>query len=494
MAEPQTNVRIVDAVFSRAAEAVQELTGCDRVLLVSVRARPGSVSGLVMEFGESPRFTAVRTNDVRQSGAQAVLDRHQVQVLFRKAPPDLPAEEQRLCGQGYREWVYLPMIRAGEILGVLGLASRKDGFTEQWTLPRLTALAGLVALALHDPTAHAPVAELQRLQQEVTYLRDEIRTDRDLRSLTGESPAMKAVRLAIQQVARTDSTVLIQGETGTGKELVARGIHQLSPRREQLLVSVNCAALAPGVIASELFGHEQGAFTGATRRRIGRFELAHRGTIFLDEIGELPPETQVLLLRVLQERALERVGGQVSIPVDVRVIAATHRDLAAATKEGRFRADLYFRLNVFPIHVPPLRDRREDIPDLVRHFIHHFNRRMNRSVNQVSPAGLRLFLDYDWPGNVRELENLVERAMIVASGEVLEVDPHWLTPAAARSVAAPSPFTLAEQERRTIQDALAKCDGRIYGPGGAAALLGLKPTTLYGKMRKHGIARKPRPG
>src|SRR5947209_18372858 len=210
----------------------------------------------------------------------------------------------------------------------------------------------------------ARVADLQRFQQETAYLRGEAKTDRDLRELTGDSPAMKAVRLAIQQVGRTDSTVLILGETGTGKELVARAIHQLSPRRDRLLVTVNCAALAPGVIASELFGHEQGAFTGATRRRTGRFELAHRGTIFLDEVGELPPETQVMLLRALQERVIERVGGSGAVPVDVRVIAATHRDLAAAVAQGRFRADLFFRLNVFPISVPPLRQRREDIPDL----------------------------------------------------------------------------------------------------------------------------------
>jgi formate hydrogenlyase transcriptional activator len=222
------------------------------------------------------------------------------------------------------------------------------------------------------------VAELERFQRETAYLRGEARTERDLRFLTGESEPMKAVRLAIQQVARTDSTVLILGETGTGKELVARAIHQLSPRRDHLLVTVNCAALAPGVVTSELFGHEPGAFTGATRRRPGRFELAHQGTIFLDEVGELPPETQVMLLRVLQERVIERVGGSAPLPVDVRVLAATHQDLTAAMDRGRFRADLFYRLNVFPIHVPPLRQRRADIPDLIKHFLHHFSRRMNQ--------------------------------------------------------------------------------------------------------------------
>lgn len=338
----------------------------------------------------------------------------------------------------------------------------------------------------------ARVAELERYQRERTYLRDESRIERDLRLLTGESAAMKAVRLSIQQVAPTDSTVLILGETGTGKELVARAIHQISPRREHLLAAVNCAALAPGVIASELFGHEAGAFTGATRRRFGRFELAHHGTIFLDEVGELTAEIQVMLLRVLQERVIERIGGTGPIPVDVRVIAATHQDLAAAMNQGRFRPDLYFRLNVFPIHVPPLRQRLQDIPDLVHHFLHHFARRMSKPIERIDPTSLQLLTEYHWPGNVRELENLIERAMIIASGDTLHIDPCWLVPARAIDVKdEPSPSSLADIERRTILDALERCRGRIYGANGAAAALGVKPTTLYGKMRKHRISRPP---
>lgn len=336
----------------------------------------------------------------------------------------------------------------------------------------------------------ARVAELERFQRERTYLRDETKIERDLRPLTGESTAMKAVRLAIQQVAATDSTVLILGETGTGKELVARAIHQLSPRREHLLAAINCAALAPGVIASELFGHEVGAFTGASRRRFGRFELAHQGTIFLDEVGELPAEMQVMLLRVLQERVIDRVGGSGPVPVDVRVIAATHQDLAAAMNQGRFRPDLYFRLNVFPIHVPPLRQRREDIPDLVNHFLRHFGRRLSKPVERIDPKALRLLTEYHWPGNVRELENLIERALIVASGDTLHIDPNWLGPPQATNAEHEgSPTHLADIERRTILDALERCRGRIYGANGAAAVLGVKPTTLYGKLRKHGITR-----
>jgi formate hydrogenlyase transcriptional activator len=336
------------------------------------------------------------------------------------------------------------------------------------------------------------VAELERFQQGMTYLRDEDKAQHGLRPLTGDSQAMRGVRQAIQQVARTDSTVLILGETGTGKELIARAIHQLSPRRDHLMVTVNCAALAPGIIASELFGHEKGAFTGAVRRRLGRFELAQQGTLFLDEIGELPAEMQVLLLRALQERLIERVGGSEAVAVDVRVIAATHQDLNAALQAGRFRSDLFFRLNVFPIHVPPLRQRREDIADLVRHFLHHFGRRMNKQVDQVPPAVVQLLTDYDWPGNVRELENIIERAMIVTMGPVLHIDPSWLQstrPSAVAELATPG--RLAELERQAIVDALRRCHGKIYGRAGAAAALGLKPTTLYGKMRKHGIPRHP---
>jgi formate hydrogenlyase transcriptional activator len=334
------------------------------------------------------------------------------------------------------------------------------------------------------------VAELERFRRETTYLRDQSKAERDLRPLTGDSQAMRAVRQAIQQVAPTDSTVLIHGETGTGKELVARAIHQLSLRRDYLLVAVNCAALAPGLIASELFGHEPGAFTGATRRRAGRFELAHQGTIFLDEIGELPSETQVMLLRVLQERTIERVGGSGPIAVDVRVIAATHQDLTQAMTQGRFRADLYFRLNVFPIHVPPLRQRRDDIPDLVHHFMHHFGKRMNKKVRSVSPATLALLTEYHWPGNVRELENLIERAMIVSSEDTLHIDPHWLPGASRADIEHQACSSLADIERRAILDALQRCRGRIYGANGAAAALGLKPTTLYGKMRKLRISKQ----
>ena len=306
----------------------------------------------------------------------------------------------------------------------------------------------------------------------------------ETRLLIGTSPGLEAVRRAVGQVAPTDATALILGETGTGKELVARSIHDQSPRCGRAFVPVSCVALAPGLITSELFGHEVGAFTGAGRRRVGRFEQAHGGTLFLDEIGEMPPDAQALLLRVLQERVIERVGGD-AVPVDVRIVAATNRDLTAEVKTGRFRADLFYRLSVFPLTVPPLRDRRADIPELVTHFVRTSAARHDRSVSRVLPATLRALTTHDWPGNVRELQNMIERAVIVSAGDVLVFDPAWLVGASAAETAK----TWAAQERQRILDALRAAGGRVYGPGGAAHRLGLNPTTLYGKMRKHGISK-----
>jgi formate hydrogenlyase transcriptional activator len=306
----------------------------------------------------------------------------------------------------------------------------------------------------------------------------------DARPLIGSGAGLGGVRSAVARVAPTDATVLILGETGTGKEVVARAIHAESRRRTAAFVPVSCVALAPGLIASELFGHEAGAFTGAGKRRIGRFEQATGGTLFLDEIGELSADVQAMLLRVLQERVIERVGGD-AVPVDVRVVAATNRDLSAEVTAGRFRADLFYRLNVFPIAVPPLRDRRPDVVELAEHFLRHFASKHGRAVTRIGTADLRALAAHDWPGNVRELQNLIERAVILSDGEELTFDAGWLVGASA----AESAGTWAAQERERIRDALRASGGRVYGPGGAAHRLGLNPTTLYGKMRKHGIAR-----
>jgi formate hydrogenlyase transcriptional activator len=294
------------------------------------------------------------------------------------------------------------------------------------------------------------------------------------------------VRRAIAQVAATDATVLVLGETGTGKELVARAIHDASRRARSPFVPVNCGALVASLVASELFGHEVGAFTGAVRARAGVFEQAHGGTLFLDEVGELPPDVQASLLRVLQERAINRLGGDGQpIRVDVRIVAATNRDLAALVRAGRFREDLFYRLNVFPIALPPLRDRTADIPALAERFLAHFARLHGKPAKVIPLRALRALETYDWPGNVRELQNVIERAVIVSEGDELAVDPAWL----AGTPTGETARTWAEQEKSRILTALRAANGRVYGPGGAAQRLGLKPTTLYGKMRKHGLKR-----
>jgi len=302
--------------------------------------------------------------------------------------------------------------------------------------------------------------------------------------MIGESPNIIAVRRAIQQVASTDATVLILGESGTGKELVARLIHQQSQRSEKAFVAVSGVALAPDLITSELFGHEVGAFTGATKKRVGKFEQAHSGTLFLDEIGELSPEAQALLLRVLQERVIERVGGDI-VPVDFRLLAATNRELLSEVKANRFRQDLFYRLNVFPITVPPLRERQSDIPALVGYFVQHFSKKHGKGELKILPAMLRMLTTYHWPGNIRELQNIIERAVIVSEGVRLAFEASWLVGASVDETAK----TWSAQEKQRLLDALHASSGRIYGPGGAAHRLGLNPTTLYGKMRKHGISK-----
>jgi formate hydrogenlyase transcriptional activator len=281
---------------------------------------------------------------------------------------------------------------------------------------------------------------------------------------------------------------LISGETGTGKELIARAIHKLSRRANRAFISLNCAATPPSLIASELFGHEKGAFTGAVQPRCGRFELAHSGTIFLDEIGEIPMDTQIALLRVLQERQIERVGGSRAIPVDVRVVAATNRDLSAAIAEGLFRSDLFYRLNVFPIHVPPLRKRREDIPILVEYFVKRFAEKMAKRIRRIDKRTLELCERYSWPGNIRELQNIVERSVILCSGDTFSIDEAWLSSQGTlRPGEAPLPETLQDHEKEMIEAALAKSRGKVAGRHGAAAKLGVPASTLESKIKQLGI-------
>jgi formate hydrogenlyase transcriptional activator len=315
-------------------------------------------------------------------------------------------------------------------------------------------------------------------------------------AIVGSSEALRKVLSQVDKVAPTDSTVLILGETGTGKELIASAIHKRSRRSAKAFIRVNCAAIPPSLIASELFGHEKGAFTGALQRRAGRFESADGGTIFLDEIGELSPETQLALLRVLQERELERIGSNQPVSVDVRVVAATNRDLDAAVHAGTFREDLFYRLNVFPIRVPPLRERENDIPLLVEYLVERYARRAGKTVTHIEKKTLDILQAYDWPGNIRELQNVIERAVILCDGETFSVDETWLRPKSAQlsgrpvsrhGVLADDKKEFADREREAIEAALAECDGRVSGPRGAAAILGIPHQTLESKIVSLGI-------
>ena len=339
---------------------------------------------------------------------------------------------------------------------------------------------------------NAEVKKLRdQLYKENVALREEIDKASMFEEIVGSSEALRKVLLQVAKVAPTDSTVLILGETGTGKELIARGIHSRSKRSTRAFIRVNCAAIPPSLIASELFGYEKGAFTGASQRRLGRFESADGGTIFLDEVGELPMETQIALLRVLQEREFERVGGSESISVNVRVLAATNRNLGAAVIGGTFREDLFYRLNVFPIHVPALRDRREDIPLLAEYLIERYGKKAGKKIRKIPKATLDLFQAYDWPGNIRELQNVVERAIILCDNETFSVDETWLKRESRQPTRPTVPLAakLVEREKEVIESVLAECNGRISGPSGAAVRLGIPRQTLEWKVAKLGIDR-----
>jgi formate hydrogenlyase transcriptional activator len=332
----------------------------------------------------------------------------------------------------------------------------------------------------------------ERMRDENLALREQIDQAFMFEEIVGSSPALQNVLSSIVKVAPTDSTVLITGETGTGKELIARAIHKHSQRSRRAFISVNCASIPSSLIASELFGHEKGAFTGALQRRLGRFELAHSGTIFLDEVGELPVETQIALLRVLQERQFERVGGNQVLSTDVRVIAATNRDLTVAIAAGVFRADLFYRLNVFPIEVPPLRKRKEDISMLIEYFVKRYAEKIGKQIRKIDKNTLELCQAYPWPGNIRELQNIVERSVILCSGDTFRIEKAWLASPepAGQELSNPLPDALQNQERKMIETALAECNGKIAGPGGAAAKLGIPRSTLDSKIKQLKIKRQ----
>ena len=396
----------------------------------------------------------------------------------------------------------LPLVSRGRVLGTFGVVKYQDS-AFAGDIEFLAQIANQVAIAVENALAFGEIRELKdKLAQEKLYLEDEIRSEMNFAKIVGTSASLRKVLKRVETVAPTDSTVLIYGETGAGKELIARAIHDLSPRRSKPFVKLNCAAIPTGLLESELFGHEKGAFTGAIAQRLGRFEVANGGTIFLDEIGEVPLELQTKLLRVLQEREFERLGSSRTLRTDARLIAATNRNLEAMVSEQKFRSDLFFRLNVFPVHVPPLREREGDIPLLARNFAQQFSRRMNKVIETIPSATMDALCRYYWPGNIRELQNVIERAVIVSTSPALSVDLADLNfPKAGRelekSVSLKTPANgalqdvLEQSERQQILKALEQSNWVVAGPKGAAMQLGMKRSTLQQRIRKLGIARHP---
>jgi formate hydrogenlyase transcriptional activator len=500
VAQAANSRRDLSSVLDAVAGALEDLVPID--LIGVVTHEPASVRARAIHFRSAPRGCGESQDAyVRRfsEASGATEDRWQHTPFLRDAMErdrktlvlDHVRTDPRLAGAG--------MTQAGGECAVLLPLTMGDAFVAAMVVCRtkplpfapdevaiLEDVARPVATAVANALAFEEIQKLRsQLEDENVALREEIAATAAAGGIIGTSPGLRQVLERVTSVAVTDSTVLISGETGTGKELVARAIHAGSRRANRAMVKVNCAALPEGLVASELFGHEKGAFTGALERRRGRFELAAGGTIFLDEVGELPPPVQVALLRVLQEREFERVGGSETLRTDARVVAATNRDLEQAAREGKFRSDLFFRLNVFPIRVPPLRERAEDIPILAEYWASRYSRKLGKPVRAIDPAAMTALSAYAWPGNVRELQNVVERAVILARGDVLGLSDFEL-PSLGSAVVLPG-HSGTTDERQQIEEALAASRGRVYGVEGAAEILGVPPSTLEARIRRLGI-------
>ncbi|HMD07284.1 MAG TPA: sigma 54-interacting transcriptional regulator [Candidatus Acidoferrum sp.] len=434
-------------------------------------------------------LTAVLKSELNDTDHEK-LRAHVPELLSVEEFARLPAAiVEKLKAESIASMAIAPMVTAGRPLGLITMGSRRQNNFGQEDLDLLSQISNQIALAVDNAIAYGRVTEARdRLEEERLYLESEIRSEYNFADIVGKSAALRKVLDQVAIVAPTQSTVLLHGETGTGKELFARAIHNISPRRERTFVRLNCAAIPSGLVESELFGHEKGAFTGALMQKRGRFELADCGTLFLDEIGDISLELQPKLLRALQEREFERLGSTKTIHVDVRLIAATHRDLQGMICNNQFREDLFYRLNVCPIEIPPLRERREDIPLLVHYFVLRHSRQMQKRVKSVPKQAMEALVNADWPGNIRQLENFIERCVIFTQGDELNVLGAELKKPSVRSVASGAP-SFEQAERQAIIDALIAASGRIAGQGGAAERLGLKRTTLQNKMNKLNIGR-----
>ncbi len=519
-------------------EDLKEIT--DKWLGFLASGQPGEVEGRLRRFDGTYRWFLFRAEPLRDESGNIVnwygtdtdiedLKQHEYelrritdaipQAIVVHQPDGTPIHANQVTleytglaledvqAEGFREKIFHPddlervrevlpkAFARGEPFEIEQRTLGKDG-NYRWFLIRYNPLLDETGAVIRWYATGTDIDERKRnedrTRNENVALREDIERSSMFEEIVGSSEALRRVLGQVSKVAPTDSTVLISGETGTGKELIARAIHRRSHRSSRAFIRVNCAAIPPSLIASELFGHERGSFTGAHQRRLGRFESADGGTIFLDEVGEIPPEAQVALLRVLQEREFERVGGNHTVPVDVRVLAATNTDLRAAVADGTFRQDLFYRLNVFPIRLPALRERVDDIPLLVEYLVERYAQKAGKKIRRISKKTLDLFQEYEWPGNIRELQNVVERAVVLCDGEVFGVDPSWLVPAPSNPTAPTIPLVtdLAEREKAMIEQALREAEGLISGPTGAAAKLGVPRQTLESKIRKLGINRR----
>lgn len=480
-----------DELFSAISEQLRKVVAFDVVVLTLLDTKTGELLLSNYRLGENLTWEFERTRgnpegipsaEALATGKPVVTDK----IDFERFPSPT---YRRFVDAGLRYSCSIPLISPNATLGTLELARTGGEKFNDDDVELLVQVARQIAIALENSLAYRELAEMkERFSVEKLYLEDEIRFDRNFGEMLGQSPAFQSVLENIQIVAPTEATVLILGETGTGKELVARSIHQQSGRSQNSFIKVNCAAIPSSLLESELFGHEKGAFTGALARRVGRFELAHQGTLFLDEIGEIPLELQAKLLRAIQEQEFERLGGTRTIRVNVRFVAASNRNLKAMVDAGEFRSDLYYRLHVFPLVVPPLRERRDDIPLLTRYFIQKYAQRLGRKIDSIPSSVIDILTRYDWPGNIRELQNVIERSVILSRGRILELAmPETESRGETRR---PKSANGDEAERERIIRALRETNGLISGPRGAAIRLGLKRTTLQARMKKLGITRQ----
>ena len=495
------------------AASIREVMHCD-VVAVSLLDPESENSRLyALDFPQGRGFIREEHVHTITGPSKRVLETLKPVIVERFDPADiLPEIYEEVLAEGLKRTCLIPLVNRGRALGILSLARKSEATFTPEDVEFLAQAAGQIAIAIENAIAYHEISQLKdKLAQERLYLEEEIRSEMNFENIVGNSPALKHVLELVETVAPSDSTVLLLGETGTGKELIARAIHHRSRRKDRTFVKLNCAAIPTGLLESELFGHEKGAFTGAIIQKIGRMELADQGTLFLDEVGDIPIEIQPKLLRVLQEREFERLGSTHTRRVNIRLVAATNRDLEQMIAAREFRSDLYYRLHVFPIRIPPLRERKEDIPQLVSYFVQKFAKQMQKKIEAISPAVMKGLTAWDWPGNIRELENFIERAVIVTRGKSLEAPvgelrktntvafPHAAQNsveqvAGERTDSQSDQTSIADEYERRQRDeivrALTACNGRVGGSDGAAASLGMNRTTFLSRMKKFGIYAK----